>query len=102
MAVSVALAAAGAGFGDIVGGSALIVAALTLAIGFAAQDVISNFAAGVFIVYDPNFKLGSKADSPAHRGRGGSRHPVPQTHQLLTITPIYLSTRRESQRLRRK
>ncbi|MDB9249164.1 nucleotidyltransferase domain-containing protein [Halorubrum ezzemoulense] len=25
------------------------------------------------------FKLDSKADSPPHRGRGGSRHPLPQT-----------------------
>jgi small conductance mechanosensitive channel len=58
MAVSVALAAAAAGFGGIVGESALIVAALTLAIGFAAQDVISNFVAGVFIVYDRNFNIG--------------------------------------------
>jgi len=46
-----------AGFGGFLGGSALIVAALTLAVGFAAQDVLSNFVAGVFIVQDRNFNI---------------------------------------------
>jgi small conductance mechanosensitive channel len=50
-----ALAAAAAGFGDIVGESTLIVAALTLAVGFAAQDVISNFVADV--IDDIGFRL---------------------------------------------
>jgi hypothetical protein len=26
------------------------------------------------------FKQGSEADSPPHRGRGGSRHPLPTTN----------------------
>ncbi|ELZ43124.1 mechanosensitive ion channel MscS [Halorubrum saccharovorum DSM 1137] len=46
-----------AGFTGFLGGSALIVAALTLAVGFAAQDVLSNFVAGVFIVQDRNFNI---------------------------------------------
>lgn len=46
-----------AGFSALLGGSALIVAALTLALGFAAQDVLSNFVAGVFIVQDRNFNI---------------------------------------------
>ncbi|MUW14705.1 mechanosensitive ion channel [Halorubrum sp. CBA1125] len=46
-----------AGFGGFLGGSALIVAALTLAVGFAAQDVLSNFVAGIFIVQDRNFNI---------------------------------------------
>lgn len=46
-----------AGFTAFVGGSALIVAALTLAVGFAAQDVLSNFVAGIFIVQDRNFNI---------------------------------------------
>jgi len=50
--------AGAAGFGGFVGGSALFVAALTLAVGFAAQDVLSNFVAGLFIVQDPNFNIG--------------------------------------------
>ena len=47
-----------AGFSALVGGSALVVAALTLAVGFAAQDVLSNFVAGIFIVQDRNFNIG--------------------------------------------
>ena len=55
---ALAAGAAAAGFGGLLGGSALIAAALTLAVGFAAQDVISNFVAGVFIVQDRNFTIG--------------------------------------------
>jgi len=47
-----------AGFAGLLGGGALVVAALTLAVGFAAQDVLSNFVAGVFIVQDRNFNIG--------------------------------------------
>jgi len=55
---AIAIGGVAAGFGGVLGGSALIVAALTLAIGFAAQDVLSNFVAGVFIVQDRNFNIG--------------------------------------------
>jgi len=55
---ALALAAGFAGFGALLGGSALLGAAATLAVGFAAQDVISNFVAGVFIVRDRNFSIG--------------------------------------------
>jgi small-conductance mechanosensitive channel len=54
---AVGIGAAAAGFGSLLGGSALIVAAGTLAVGFAAQDVIANFVAGVFIVQDRNFTI---------------------------------------------
>jgi small-conductance mechanosensitive channel len=60
VAVIVAALAAGiaaGGFTAFLGGSALVVAALTLALGFAAQDVLSNFVAGVFIVQDRNFNI---------------------------------------------
>jgi small-conductance mechanosensitive channel len=43
-------------------GSAIIVAALALAVGFAAQDVLSNFAAGVFIVQDRKFTIDDWAE----------------------------------------
>ncbi|WP_436903493.1 mechanosensitive ion channel family protein [Halovenus halobia] len=55
---AVAIGFGAAGFSGILGGGALIVAALTLAVGFAAQDVLSNFVAGVFIVQDKNFNIG--------------------------------------------
>jgi small conductance mechanosensitive channel len=54
---AVVVGAWAAGFGGLLGGSALIFAALTLAVGFAAQDVLSNFVAGIFIVQDPNFNI---------------------------------------------
>ena len=52
-----AVGAWAAGLTGFLGGSALFVAALTLALGFAAQDVLSNFVAGVFIVQDRNFNI---------------------------------------------
>jgi len=55
---ALAIGAWAAGLTAFLGGSALIVAALTLALGFAAQDVLSNFVAGVFIVQDKNFNIG--------------------------------------------
>lgn len=56
--VAVVAAAGAAGFGHIVGGSAVIVAAATVALGFAAQDVVGNLVSGVFIVTDPSFNIG--------------------------------------------
>lgn len=38
--------------------SAIIVAALTVALGFAAQNVVGNFVSGVFIVTDPKYNIG--------------------------------------------
>nr|WP_224830445.1 mechanosensitive ion channel domain-containing protein [Saliphagus infecundisoli] len=44
--VAVALAATVAGFGVVLGAFATLAAALSLAVGFAAQDLIENFVAG--------------------------------------------------------
>jgi small-conductance mechanosensitive channel len=54
--LTVALAAAG--FPDFLQSIATIAAAATLAIGFAMQDVLKNFVAGVFIYTDKPFKIG--------------------------------------------
>ena len=56
--VAFVAAAGAAGFGHVVGGSAVIVAAATVALGFAAQDVVGNLVSGVFIVTDPSFNIG--------------------------------------------
>ncbi|MEY7849035.1 mechanosensitive ion channel family protein [Natrarchaeobius sp. A-rgal3] len=56
--VSVALAATVAGFGVVLSAFAVMGGALALAVGFAAQDVISNFVAGVFIIQDEPFTIG--------------------------------------------
>jgi len=56
--VAVAVAFGMAGFGDFLQSLATIGAAATLAIGFALQDVLKNFAAGVFIFTDKPFRIG--------------------------------------------
>ncbi|WP_117591253.1 mechanosensitive ion channel family protein [Haloprofundus halophilus] len=56
--VAVGVAFAAAGFGNILTALATIGAAATLAIGFAMQDVIANFVAGVFIFTDRPFRIG--------------------------------------------
>jgi small conductance mechanosensitive channel len=56
VAISVAFGAAG--FGNFLGALATIAAAATLAIGFALQDVIQNFVAGIFIFTDRPFRIG--------------------------------------------
>ena len=55
---AIAVAFTFAGFGSILTAFATIGAAATLAIGFAMQDVIANFVAGVFIFTDKPFRIG--------------------------------------------
>jgi len=56
--VAVAVAFGLAGFGSFLRALATVAAAATLAIGFAMQDVIKNFVAGVFIFTDKPFRIG--------------------------------------------
>jgi len=56
VAISVAFGAAG--LGNFLTAVATIAAAATLAIGFALQDVIRNFVAGIFIFTDKPFRIG--------------------------------------------
>ncbi|MFC7194575.1 mechanosensitive ion channel family protein [Halosimplex aquaticum] len=56
--VAVGAAFAFAGYGNILTALATIGAAATLAIGFAMQDVLKNFVAGVFIFTDKPFRIG--------------------------------------------
>ena len=56
--VAIAVAFTFAGFGNILTAIATVGAAATLAIGFAMQDVLSNFVAGIFIYTDKPFKIG--------------------------------------------
>ena len=57
-----------AGFGSFLQSLATIAAAATLAIGFAMQDVISNFVAGVFIFTDRPFRIGDWIEWDGHSG----------------------------------
>ncbi|WP_396611711.1 mechanosensitive ion channel family protein [Haloferax sp. S1W] len=56
--VAVALAATVAGFGVVLAAFATLAGALALAVGFAAQDLIANFVAGIFIIQDEPFAVG--------------------------------------------
>lgn len=47
-----------AGYGHVFGNSALIVAAVTLAIGVAAQSVVGSLVSGLVLVADPQFNVG--------------------------------------------
>ncbi|WP_435363042.1 mechanosensitive ion channel family protein [Haloarchaeobius sp. DYHT-AS-18] len=55
---ALALGATVAGFGTVLVAFATLTGALVLAIGFATQDLVSNFVAGVFILKDEPFKTG--------------------------------------------
>ncbi|WP_226481041.1 mechanosensitive ion channel family protein [Natrinema amylolyticum] len=55
-AVVVGLSIAGLSF--VLDRAAILVAALTVALGFAAQNVVGNFVSGAFIVTDPSFNIG--------------------------------------------
>jgi small-conductance mechanosensitive channel len=63
-----ALAATVAGFGVILAAFATLTGALALAVGFAAQDLVANFVAGVFILKDEPFEVG---DYVEWDGNGG-------------------------------
>jgi len=54
----IAIAFGFAGYGNFLQSLATVAAAATLAIGFAMQDVLANFVAGVFIFTDKPFKIG--------------------------------------------
>lgn len=66
--LAIALAATVAGFGVVLSAFAILGGALALAIGFAAQDLISNFVAGVFIIQDEPFVIDDWIEWDGHSG----------------------------------
>lgn len=66
--VALPVATTAAGFGRIVAGSAVIVAAATLALGVAGQQVIGNLVSGAFLVADPEFNVGDRIVWGDHEG----------------------------------
>jgi small-conductance mechanosensitive channel len=56
--LAVAIGATVAGFGVVLAAFATLGGALALAVGFAAQDLIANFVAGIFIIQDEPFTVG--------------------------------------------
>lgn len=66
--IGLGIAFGAAGFGNLLQSVATIAAAATLAIGFALQDVIKNFVAGIFIFADRPFKIGDWIEWDGHSG----------------------------------
>jgi small conductance mechanosensitive channel len=66
--VAISVAFGLADYGDILQSLATIAAAATLAIGFAMQDVLSNFVAGIFIFTDKPFRIGDWIEWDGHSG----------------------------------
>lgn len=66
--IGLGIAFGAAGFGNLLRSVATIAAAATLAIGFALQDVIKNFVAGIFIFADRPFKIGDWIEWDGHAG----------------------------------
>lgn len=58
--IAVVVAASAADFRGALAGSALIAGGVTLAVGLGAQDVLSNFVAGAFLVQDPDVNVGDR------------------------------------------
>jgi len=59
LAVALFVAATVAGYGRLLTNSALVVAAVTLAIGVAGQTVIGSLISGLVLVVDPEFNIGN-------------------------------------------
>ena len=65
---AVAVAATVAGAGVVLSAFAILGGALALAVGFAAQDLIANFVAGIFIIQDEPFEVGDWIEWDGNEG----------------------------------
>nr|WP_267647965.1 mechanosensitive ion channel family protein [Halolamina litorea] len=66
---AVAVAFMAAGFPSFLTAAATLSGALALAVGFAAQDLVGNFVAGVFIIKDKPFEVGDWIEWDGNSGR---------------------------------
>lgn len=66
--VAVLVGLGAAGFGYVIGDSALVVAAATLAVGVAGQTVIGSLVSGLVLVADPEFNVGDYVEWPGGSG----------------------------------
>lgn len=58
-----------AGYGNVLSNSAVVVAAATLVLGIAGQELIGSLASGLFLVADPEFNVGDWVSWPDGEGR---------------------------------
>lgn len=62
LVVAIAVGGGVAGYGDVLADSALIVAAGTLAVGVAGQQVLGSLVSGLVLVTDPEFNVGNRIE----------------------------------------
>lgn len=67
--LALAVAFTVAGFGSVIAALGVFAGALALAVGFAAQDLLGNFVAGVFILKDKPFDIGDWIEWSDKEGR---------------------------------
>jgi small-conductance mechanosensitive channel len=65
---AVAFAATIAGFGTVLAAFATLGGAITLAVGFASQNLVANFVSGVFIIQDKPFVVGDWIEWDGNEG----------------------------------
>ncbi|WP_418279802.1 mechanosensitive ion channel family protein [Halorubrum sp. DTA98] len=66
--IAVFVGASIAGYGPALGDSALLISAIALAIGVAAQEVIGSLVSGIALVLDPDFNVGDYIQWPNGEG----------------------------------
>jgi len=57
-----------AGYGRVLSDSAIVIAALTFALGIAGQQVFGSLVSGLFLVADPDFNVGDWIEWPGGKG----------------------------------
>jgi small-conductance mechanosensitive channel len=66
--LAILIGATVAGYGGFLGDSALLISAVALAIGVAAQEVIGSIVSGIALVLDPEFNVGDYIEWPNGEG----------------------------------
>lgn len=82
LVVSIFVGGTVAGYGGLLGGSALVIAAATLAIGVAGQTVVGSIISGMALVVDPEFGVGTYISWP--EGEGTVRSITLRVTRILT------------------
>jgi small conductance mechanosensitive channel len=68
VALGTVVGVAVAGYGQLLGDSALVIAAGTLALGVAAQTILGSLVSGLVLVFDPEFSVGDYVAWSDHEG----------------------------------
>ncbi|QZY00297.1 mechanosensitive ion channel family protein [Halobaculum rubrum] len=69
LVVAAMLGLVAGGYGRTLASSTVVIAAVTLAVGIAGQDLIGSLVSGLFLVADPEFNVGDWIEWPGGEGR---------------------------------